>query len=63
MSAKYIDIVDIDHGCVVNSRTSLAYVVREDHRTIIVQFSDRFPKASLVTNVVKTTAPGALVER
>ena len=32
----------------------LAYVVREVHCTIIVKFSDRFPKASLVTTVVKT---------
>ena len=35
-------------------KASLAYMVREVHRTIIVQFSGRFPKASLVTNVVKT---------
>ena len=34
-------------------KASLAYVVCEVH-TIIVQFSDRFPKAFLVTNVVKT---------
>ena len=30
------------------------YVVREVHRMIIVQFSDRFLKASLVTNFMKT---------
>ena len=35
-------------------KASLAYVVCEVRRTSIAQFSHRFPKASLVRNVVKT---------